>query len=134
MFLLYFILHLFSNFIQMKHAIYLLFLYLHNETFSFEIIWLNCLFYILYFWVIILIYLIFSMFCSAIYVRPSVAWRAPQQVPGNSIYLATSPPTCNAATCLLYYNGKVTYNFALQESGNIIWYLSGRQKILDPLA
>ena len=60
------------------------------------------------------------MFCSAIYVRPSVAWRAAQQVPGTSIYLATSPPTCNAATCLLYYNGKVTYNFALQESGNII--------------
>ena len=89
-FLLDFILHHFSNFIQMKHAIYLLFLYLHNETFSFEIIWLNCLFYILYFWVIILIYLIFSMFCSAIYVRPSVAWRAPQQVAGTSIYLATS--------------------------------------------
>ena len=92
------------------------------------------LFYILYFYEIILIYLIFSMFCSAIYVCPSVAWGAPQQVAGTTIYLATSPPTCNAATCLLYYNGKVTYNFALQKSDNIIWYLSGRQKILNPLA
>ena len=92
MFLLNFILHPFSNFIQMKHAIYLLFLYLHNETFSFEIIWLNCLFYILYFYEIILIYLIFSMFCSAIYVRPSVAWRAAQQVPGNSISSYLHPP------------------------------------------
>ena len=88
MFLLNFILHHFSNFIQMKHAIYLLFLYLHNETFSFQIILLYCLIYILNFWVMILIYLIFSMFCSAIYVRPSVAWRAPQQVPVSS-YLPT---------------------------------------------
>ena len=117
-FLLDFILHHFSNFIQMKHAIYLLIQYLDTETFSLKIIWLYCLLYILYFYEIILIYLIFSMFCSAIYVRLSVEWRAPQQVAGTSIYLATSPPTCNAATCLLYYNGKVTYNFALQK---LIW-------------